>query len=291
MPDHDIDSILDDIEVDSNPADFYEPATFLDIPSSLRNTIDEILGEGATFDITNRGYLSKYDTTGEQIAKFKTQQQKENLKRGFQSFLDTRSAEIGSSIAEDKFRSRLDRFGISEYNPTDTLKRNLSNLFQQDRDEKLNILQSEIADAIVDETTAIDTLRDEYTSDILDVVGSLQQSGYTPPSLEEIAEEDELFGYTLDELEEQFPGIGMFEDLINFLGLTTDPLPPGENVDIVDTEDFIEQNPTGEAVVDEFSLGDDELPASSGCTDPNASNYNPNATNDDGSCMYPTTPN
>ena len=278
MPDHDIDSILGDIEVDSNPADFYEPASFSDIPSALRETIDEILGEGATADITASGYLEKYDPTGEQIAKFKTQQQKENLKRGFQSFLDTRSAEIGTSIAEDKFKSRLDRFGVSEYNPTDVLKRNLSNLFQQDRDEKLDILQSEIADAIVDETTAIDTLRDEYTSDVLDIVSALQQSGYTPPDPDPDPEpaEGTIFGYSLSDLfnlDEIFSDFfDVFSEEENYEG--TDQFAPGEETP------------------DEFSLGDDELPASSGCTDPNAINYNPDATEDDGSCTYsegPTT--
>tara|TARA_R100001086_G_C11824357_1_gene254912 strand:- start:120 stop:908 length:789 start_codon:yes stop_codon:yes gene_type:complete len=183
MPDHNLDDIVSDIELDNTFDDFYTQASAVDIPAPLSETIDDILGAGATLDITNQGYLEQYDRTGEKIAKLQRQASEKMARDNLQNFLTEKFTEIGADIAKDKFESRLDRFGVSSFNPTAALKPNYGNIFEQRRIEEGETLKDNLDRAIIDESLAVKDLRDDYIEDVLGIVAQLQQSGYNPPSI------------------------------------------------------------------------------------------------------------
>tara|TARA_R100001510_G_C7656912_1_gene217618 strand:+ start:5639 stop:6397 length:759 start_codon:yes stop_codon:yes gene_type:complete len=182
MPSHDsfdVDDLLEDIPT-SDYQDFYTPATFEDMDElGLSTTIDLILGEGATQDLTSQGFFEAYDPMAEQLATLKRIEGTDAAKRGFESALDSAFSDIGSKIQSTAAQARQDRFGLG-FDPVKPLTPKYGNILSQGRDIATQELDDELVGLAIDEALAIDTAQDAYTNYVLGLVANLQ-ADYTPP--------------------------------------------------------------------------------------------------------------
>tara|TARA_X000001388_G_scaffold21046_1_gene14034 strand:+ start:4762 stop:5547 length:786 start_codon:yes stop_codon:yes gene_type:complete len=199
MPSHndfDVDDLLEDIPT-GDYQDFYTPATFEDMDElGLSSTIDLILGEGATEDLTSQGFFEAYDPMAEQLATLKRIEGTDAAKRGFESVLDSAFSETGTAIRSSAAEARQDRFGLG-FDPVDPLTPKYGNILSQRRDLATQELDDDLIGLAIDEALAIDTAQQTYSDYVLGLVANLQ-ADYTPPGDGDDEEETETITQPMD---------------------------------------------------------------------------------------------